>query len=174
MVLEPWPEEKIAALIRKRMAALELDASFADLVVDRLEGSALENAVLRTEGEYLRLLWDYADGNPRVAMHFWLCSLVAGDEGLRVRLFAAPKAERLEALHEQSRFLLAAVVLHENLSEVEAASTAGLPGAQCAALFAFLEQEGMVEHDEHDRWRVSTHWYREVIRYLRRKRLLFN
>ena len=63
--LEPWPEEKIAGLIHHRMEARELEASFRDLVVDQLAGSALEDAVLRTQGEYLRLLWDFATGNPR-------------------------------------------------------------------------------------------------------------
>ncbi|HJL14727.1 MAG TPA: hypothetical protein RMH99_03670, partial [Sandaracinaceae bacterium LLY-WYZ-13_1] len=173
VLFEPWPEEKVVAMIQARMAALEIGASFQDLVVDRLEGSALEDAVLRTEGEYLRLLWDYANGNPRVAMHFWLRSLVPAGDGLRVRLFASPDPAALEELHEQSRFLLAAVVLHENLSEEEAARSVGLSRRECAALFAFLAQRGFVV-EEADRWRVSTHWYREVIRYLRRRRLLFD
>jgi hypothetical protein len=142
-------------------------------VVDRLEGSALEDAVLRTEGEYLRLLWDYAQGNPRVAMCFWLRSLAPSGGELRVRLFEQPRARHLEALHEQSRFLLAAVILHENLSADEAARSVGLSRRACAALLAFLTQQGFLSEAD-GRWRVSTPWYREVIRHLRRKRLLFD
>jgi hypothetical protein len=172
--LGPWPEAKIAALVRRRMEALGVEASFEDLVVDRLRGNALEDAVLRTEGEYLRLLWDYSDGNPRVAMHFWLRSLASSGEQLRVRLFAAPRPEALEDLHEQSRFLLAAVVLHENVTAADVAATVGLSLAESAALFSFLEQHELVEPYVDGSWRVTLHWYREVIRYLRRKRLLFD
>jgi hypothetical protein len=175
VLLGGWPEEKIVALIRHRMTAIDRHASFGDLVVDRLEGSALTNAVLRTEGEYLRLLWDYADGNPRIAIHYWLRSLVVTEnDELRVRLFAGPNEDELEALHEQSGFLLAAIVLHESLTEHEAALTCGLSRPTAAALLSYLRQRGCVDEDDHGQWRVTTHWYRAVIRYLRRKRLLFN
>ncbi|GAB5543742.1 MAG: hypothetical protein SangKO_035020 [Sandaracinaceae bacterium] len=172
--LGAWPEEKIAALIRKRMETLNRQASFRDLVVDRLAGSALEDAVLRTESEYLRLLWDYSVGNPRVAMHYWKHSLSVDDEKLRVQLFRAPEVEALEELHEQSRFLLAAVALHENVTEEEAALTTGIDRRQCAAILAFLAGRRYVECDANGAWRITTHWYRAIIRYLRRKRLLFD
>jgi hypothetical protein len=173
IILDSWPEEKIAAAVHHRMEALEMRASFRDLVVGPLEGSELESAVLRTEGEYLRLLWDYAQGNPRVALHFWLHSLAPQDGELRVRLFQAPDIDSLEELHEQSRFLLAAVVVHENINEEEAAVTTGMKTRQCRALLAYLGSLGYLACDEDGHWRVTTHWYRAVIRYLRRKRLLF-
>ena len=174
VTLEAWPEEQIVSLIRHRMEALGIEASFQDLVVDQVEGSALDDAILRTESEYLRLLWDFADGNPRIAMHYWLHSLKPSGDGLRVRLFASPRAEALEALHEQSRVLLAAVVLHENLTLTEAARTVGMSRAECAALFAYLALEHYVYEDEGGQWRLTAHWYRTVIRHLRRRRLLFN
>lgn len=171
--LESWDEEDIAALVRRRMEAAGVQASFRDLVVQELRGSALEDAILRTEGEYLRLLWDFSEGNPRVAIHYWLHSLVTQDELLRVRLFAAPDAEDLEKLHEESRFLLATIALHENATVEEAAASLGISQRHCAALLTYLRSHHYVQVHR-GQWRISTHWYRPVIRYLRRRRLLFD
>ncbi|MFK7988355.1 MAG: AAA family ATPase [Sandaracinaceae bacterium] len=174
VVLKRWPEDKIVELVRCRMKHIGEEPSFQDLVVEPVEGVALEDAILRTEEEYLRLLWDFSDGNPRVATHFWLHSLVKRDDALHVRLFASPPMEQLEELHEQSRFLLAAVVLHENLTLDEAARTVGMSRARAAALFAYLAAHHFVLRDDQGEWRITTHWYRAVIRHLRRRRLLFN
>lgn len=173
--LAPWSEERISELVHRRMDSIDQKASFRDLVVDSLAGSALEDAVLRTEGEYLRLLWDFAQGNPRVALHFWKHSLQqAEDDSLAVRLFAAPDISELDSLHEQSRFLLATIALHENATVAEAAASAGSSPRECSALLAYLSSSGYVRCDDEGHWRLSTHWYRGVIRFLRRQRLLFD
>lgn len=172
--LERWSEAEIAALVKKRMDAAGMQASFRDLVVDQLKGSALEDAVLRTQGEYIRLLWDFAEGNPRIAIHYWLHSLMERDGELRVRLFAAPDVEDLDKLHEESRFLLATIALHENATVEEAATSLGSSIRQCSALLSYLRSLHYVGRDPQGQWRITTHWYRGVIRYLRRRRLLFD
>jgi len=183
--LKGWSEDKIAQLIRRRMEHAGYRASFEDLLVESMEGTAARHAVIRTSEEFLRLLWDYADGNPRVALRFWLRSLLPPEEPggrvLRVRLFDAPSADALEPLHEESRFLLAAVVVHENLSLPEAEAVLRLPRTRLAALFAYLESKGYLEQgagSEAGRgdgvYRVSADWYRAVVRHLKRKRLLFD
>ncbi|MCB9595497.1 MAG: AAA family ATPase [Sandaracinaceae bacterium] len=175
LLLEPWTEEDIAALIRHRMAACDHEVSYRDLVVEKLAGSALEDAVVRTEGEYLRLLWDFAGGNPRVAIHFWKHSLSAGPDGaLKVRLFSAPDDDDLNDLHETSLFLLATIALHENATLAEAATSAGAPLRECSALLSYLRDRGYLSCDAQGYWRLSTHWYRILTRHLRRKRLLFD
>lgn len=174
LLLEPWSEEDVARLVRHRMATTGLEVSYRDLVVEKLAGSALEDAILRTEGEYLRLLWDFAGGNPRVAIHFWKHSIVPVDGGLRVRLFVAPDDDELDELHQTSLFLLATIALHENATLDEAAASAGSPARECSAQLAFLRDRGYLKCDETGHWRLSTHWYRVITRHLRRQRLLFD
>lgn len=174
LALPPWTEEQIGLLIRQRMKSTGLRASYEDLVVDRLEGSEIQTEVIRTGERYLRLLWDYSGGNPRVALHFWLRSLLPdGDEQVRVRLFAAPSADELEGLDEQSRFLLAAVVVHEALSTAEATRSLRYPQSVCEALLERLCAQGILQADSGGRYRVITHYNRAVLRYLRRKHLIF-
>jgi len=172
--LETWPEEDIGSLIEHRMASVGFRASYEDLVVDRVDGTEFQNEVIRTSERYRRLLCDYAAGNPRVAVHFWLRSLVPdGEHRVRVRLFAAPSAEELDALQEESRFLLAAIVTHENLSLQEAAQVLRYPRHLCEAALNYLITQGLLEFAD-GRYRVTVHWNRAVLRFLRRKHLLFS
>jgi len=172
--LPPWSEEQIGEAIRRRMEAAGCTAVWDDLLEERLDGDTLETEVLRTSERYRRLLWDHAGGNPRVALHFWLRSLalVPGrTDRVRVRLFEAPSASALDLLDDDRRFLLASVVLHGTLTAAEASRTLREPLANCQIRLASLEREGWLREAD-GRYAVTTHWYREVLRQLRRKHLI--
>ncbi|HJL25863.1 MAG TPA: hypothetical protein RMH80_26860, partial [Polyangiaceae bacterium LLY-WYZ-15_(1-7)] len=180
--LEGWSEEEIADLVERRMRKLGLRADFGALLDTgstpgtALAGPARQRALERTREEFFRLLWDATDGNPRLVAHFWLRSLQRDEEtgDLRVRLFEAPSPSELEALHDESRFLLAAVVVHEDLSAGEAALVLRWPIARCAALLDVLAARGflMEEEERPGRFRISVQWFRAILRHLRRRRLL--
>ncbi len=171
-VLTPWSEEAIRALLRTRTTESGVDLTFEDLVVDRMEGVSAEARFLRTEEGYSRLLWDYADGNPRIALHFWLRSLVPDSETrARVRLFRAPGTQQLERIPEEGLFVLAAVVTHENLSHEEAVAVTAYTERICSIHLDRLSDLGVLRVDE-GRYRVRTHWYKAVTRLLSRLNLL--
>ena len=173
--LSGWSEDAIALLVRRRVAAVNRRLSFAGLVVGPLEGTAFENAVVRSEQEFFRLLWDYSDGNPAVALHFFLHAIGrVGDGTFELRLFEAPDPGELESLHERSRFVLAALALHENLTLTEAAQVTTFPRSEVAATLKLLEGRGVVRLDARGTYRITIHWFRAATRFLRRKRLLFN
>ncbi len=170
--LPPWSEEEIRALIRRRNDAAGIAPVYDDLVVDAYDRAGRREGALRTEEAYARLLWDYADGIPRVALHYWLRSLsVDGGGAPRVRLFRAPSSEELDSLGERARFLLAAIVVHENLTVYESSLVTRYPQAICR-----IQLDRMWDRDilrrERGRYRVTTHWHRAVIRALRRNNLL--
>jgi hypothetical protein len=172
LALDPWDEESIGELIYKRMTAAGFTASYQDLIVRRVDGTTFFHEVIRTSERYRRLLWDYADGNPRIALHFWLRSLVPdGPQHVRVRLFEAPSADDLEGLQEEARFILGAVVLHQSLTVPEAARVLRYTPALCESLLDFLLGQGYLVN-EAGRFYISTHWYRAVIRFLKRKHLV--
>lgn len=115
--LERWSEDEIRALIQRRQKRSGMAANFDDLLVHEGTGERRSTQVVETEGGYIRLLWNFAEGNPRVAQLFWLRSLYPNPQGrLGVRLYSAPTADDLEWLSEQERFLLAAIHLHGPLS----------------------------------------------------------
>ncbi len=172
--LGPWDEARLGECIRRRMARAQVEAVYDDLVVDRMDGADITSEAMRTAERYLQLLWQFSDGNPRMALHFWLRSLVpAGAGRARVRLFQAPSADALEALTEPERYLLAALVRHENLTLEQSAACLSYPTHRCEAHLARLGASGYLEVAD-DTWRITTHWYLAVIRFLRRKHLLFS
>lgn len=170
--LTRWSEDGIRALIETRVDASGVEVDFKELVLDRFDPVTAENRLVGAEEAYIRLLWDFCDGNPRAAMHFWLHSLEPVDERrVSVRLFRAPTSEVLEAANDVAKFILAAVVVHENLTVPEAAATTRYSRKICRLhLSRFVENE--ILRLEHGRYRVSTHWHRTVVRFLRRKNFL--
>ena len=172
--MRPWDEKAIDRLLTDRMGRSAVHVSYDDLIIDRVDGTQFASEVIRTGERYRQLLWDYADGLPRMALHFWLRSLApAGDDGVKVRLFADPDAGILEKLNEPSRFLLAAVVTHGNLTVPDAARVLNYPPGTCELLFISLAARGILR-DDGGRYRVSSFWDRAVNRYLKRKHLLYS
>ena len=171
--LRGWPEERIEELIDRRMAASGFTASFEDIAVKDVHPLQREAELAQTRERYLRLLWDYTDGIPSLALHFWLRSLVPGEgTEVRVRLFKGPVPDQLEGLAEQSKFVLNAVVAHEELTLEEASLVLQYPEHVCLSL---LEQLCARRHLQFvdGRYRVDPLWDRAAVRYLRRKHLLY-
>jgi len=170
--LSAWSEEKIRELIRARCAASGARFNFADLVVDGLEGVSTQARLIESEEGYTRLLWDYADGNPRAALHFFLRSLdpERGDR-VRVRLFRAPEVERLEAGGFNGLFVLAAVVTHESISFDHLVEVTRLERPECFIHLDRMAELGAVACEQ-ELYRVSATWHRAAVRLLRRRNLL--
>ncbi len=170
--LRDWEEEQIAELIDRRMKLAGVTPIFDDLVVDRLVGPAYDREVIRSGDRFRRLLWDYTDGNPRLALHFWLRSLDSDGPGrARVHLFGGPSADDLEHLQESNRFILASLVIHESLTALEASAALAFTPEKCDAALRFLRKAEVLS-ETNGRYRVSTHWNRAVARFLKRKGLI--
>jgi hypothetical protein len=170
--LTGWTEEQISELIRTRCAASGVRFNFADLVVDRLEGVAVGSSLIESADGYSRLLWDYSDGNPRAALHFFLRSLDPDRNGtVRVRLFKAPDVALLEDAGQDGLFVLAAIITHESISLDDLVEVTRFDRAQTFIHLDRLLEVGAINL-EHGMYRVSTTWHRAGVRLLRRRNLL--
>jgi hypothetical protein len=170
--VRPWTEREIGALLEARMAQTGYRAVYDDLVVDAGEGADAHAQLVSTKAEYVRLLWDHAEGSPRVALDAWLRSLVPDSERtLRVRLFARPDVTVLDRLTEPEKFALACVLWHESATVEETATALGLPLDTCALALERLRAVDVVDAEER-RYRIRTEWWSSAVRYLRRKHLI--
>ncbi|MEZ4411148.1 MAG: hypothetical protein R3A52_32400 [Polyangiales bacterium] len=170
--LAPWSEPDVERLIALRVEASGYEVVYDDLLVDRIDGVEGEAQVLATEHDYARLIWDWSDGSPRVALHCWQRSLHPdGPNRVRVRLFPRVSADALESLPEPSRFLLAAVVWHESLTAAEASRSLRFDPAACADGLSRLGELGVL-YRAGDRYRVSVAWWPVALRFLMRKHLV--
>jgi hypothetical protein len=118
------------------------------------------------------MLLDRSEGLPRVAVNVWGRSLdPQAGKVVKVRLVAMPGADALEPLGEEHRFVLAALVIHENLTAEEAGRAVHRPANACEIVLEALCALSVVERQGH-RYRVTSFWHRPAVRYLRRKHLL--
>jgi len=170
--LKGWSDEQIGRLIATRCTASGARFNYADLVVDRMEGVSVRSRLIESQEGYTRLLWDYSDGNPRAALHFFLRSLDADRGGrVRVRLFKAPDVALLEDGGEDGLFVLAAIVVHESISLDDLAEVTRFDRVQCFIHLDRLQELGAVVGDE-GMYRVSSTWHRAGVRLLLRRNLL--
>jgi len=170
--LPAWNEEKIRDLLLTRARASGLHYNLSGLVLERLEGVSTRDHLIESAEGYARLLWDYADGNPRVALHYFLRSLDCESENrIRVRLFRAPEVEKLAAMGETALFLLACIVEHESISAPHVAEATRYPNEICRIHLDKFLAEGIAREDD-GLYRVTTHWHRAVVRTLRRRNIL--
>ena len=180
VTLEPWSEDQIGALIDARMDRAGFVADYDKLVLnDALLRGAPAARLGRVEVDernadrYQRLVWDYADGNPRVALHFFRLSLVwKSGRTVDVRLFPMPSVDELERFEPRTWFVLACVVQHENLTVDEAAASLRFARPECARALHLLHGHGFLTRNPAGCYRVGSHWARAVQRFLQRKKLL--
>lgn len=179
VVLKAWSERKIGELLDTRMSQAGFTVDYEKLFSepglpkrvtahDQTDPTELE----RSADRYHRLVWDYADGNPRIALHFFRLSLVFVRDGhVDVRLFPMPQIDDLEPFETRTWFTLACLVQHENLTIEEAVRSLRFPTQECERALELLQRHGFLNCHE-GRYRVQSHWSRAVLRFLQRKKLL--
>jgi len=171
--LGPWDETQLTKLITQRTSVAGIHPRFDRLIVPRQLHTSPVSDEERTKRDFHRVLWDYSDGNPRVALHFWKQSLYRKppDEDIYVRLFSAPSTSELDGLPSTSYFVLRTVVQLELAVEKDVVTCTDLSPAEVADALRAARVHGYL--DEHDHvFEIDIHWYRAITNILRRKHLL--
>lgn len=175
LTLEPWNDEEIGALLRARSAEAGIDPVFDDLL-EQLPAAADEldrlDALAERRAGYFRMTWDYARGNPAMALEAWRASLVQGPAGeVRVRPLVAPDTAVLERLPDQALFVLRAVLQLSPALEPELAAATRLPLLQVKNALRIGQAQGYYV-EEPAGVRVASPWLRSVMVHLERRHLL--
>lgn len=175
--LPAWSDQEIRQLILSRTRRARYRLNFTDLLVSRIEGASISSQIIGTSQGYFRLLWDFTNGNPRDACHFWLRSLVPDPEQRRARvhLFAAPRLEELQRLPDDIVFVLQAVAEHENLNADELRQATNMAPEFCRFALRYCREAGYLWRDPSTgRTELSVHWHQTIILYLKRQHLIYS
>ncbi|MFU8805197.1 MAG: AAA family ATPase, partial [Bradymonadaceae bacterium] len=165
--ISPWTESEIRQLILSRDAMVDIPISFADLVVTH-ETEDEHYEIVKTSEGFFRLLHEFCQGNPRVALLFWLRSLKL-DQGkqLQVSLFRRPPYAVLASISDQYLFALAAVAQHGGLSAREASVIIHADHGLCEMAMNFMVESDIITVDPRTaRATISTLYFRAVLKQL--------
>lgn len=170
--LPAWDEPDISQLLERRTRVAGFRPVYRHLVITEARTlDADEEDDARTQ--YLRLIWDYAEGSPRTALECWKRSLVPQEQNvLRVQLFRRPQPQALEALNEAEKFVLAGIIWMDLATQDDLAQSLGYTPAAVRSALARLERVGLLRDLEERGVACHSLWWPEVIRYLRRKHLI--
>ncbi|MCB9629875.1 MAG: AAA family ATPase [Sandaracinaceae bacterium] len=174
--LSKWTVGEIASLIRARSAEVGVEPCFEGLVVPRnADGTVDEELTQKAEGFY-GVIWDFADGNPAVALHCFRESLFTNPEDPAeplVRLFREPSAESIEDLPGPMLYVLRAVLQLELARPEDIVQCTALPASDVADALRLALSRGYIHTvPDDDTVRVAFHWFRPLTSVLRRKHLL--
>jgi hypothetical protein len=173
--LKSWSEEGIVRLLEGRSRAADVHPDFSKLITDLppdADPVERQDALERARAGYFRLLWDYSQGNPAVALHYWRQSLSDAKDGAHlVRLYEPPSTDDLERLPDSSVFVMRAVVQfgHPTIDDIVDATLLEPRQVEDALRYAahrgYLEQSG-------ERYHLRWSWFRTITRFLVRRHLL--
>ncbi len=174
--LKPWEETAIVSLLVERSREAAIDPTFDHLIGDLADDADeidREDALARTETSYYRLIWDYAAGNPGVALHTWRSSLgIDPDDRPAVKIFGAPEPEALEGLPDSAVFVLRALIQLERASVEDVCRSTGIPAREVEDALRFGIVRGFFLQSG-DEYHVTWEWFRAITRFLQRRHLLF-
>jgi AAA domain len=176
LYMPSWSADEIRDLVRRRNQQTGFSVQFDEMLLAGDRGSNGRLEVVEGADGYFRLLRETSGGNPRIATRLWLSSLsVIGEKRLRVSTFREPSSAALDGLSDELLFALAAISQHENLSAAELCRVLNVSHGLARFAIQFLsEAELVVQKDgSADRFTLSAGYYRQVLRALRQKHLLF-
>ncbi|MEM7410079.1 MAG: ATP-binding protein [Myxococcota bacterium] len=171
-----WSADDIRELIRRRNRQTGFEVEFDDLLLDGERESRGRLELVEGADGFFRLLRESSGGNPRIATRLWLSSLsVVGDKKLRVSAFREPHSDALDGMSDELLFALAAVTQHENLSTQELRRVLNVSDSLARFAVRFLREAGLVvpKDGSVDRVTLAANYYRQTLRALRKKHLLF-
>ena len=165
----------MGTLVDRRNRAAEIDPSMRLLLPDIRRGDEIDHAerLARTREGFYRMLWNFSDGNPAVALHFWAESLGRDGSGqICVRPLTTPKTTDLETLPDTSAFVLRALVRLEVATPEQISQAANVELDRVRSVLRYAINKGYVEVNDGIQLKISQHWYRSIKRVLQRKHFL--
>ncbi|WP_228497295.1 MULTISPECIES: ATP-binding protein [Shewanella] len=169
-----WNEDQIASLLSSRIETEgEYALSFKGLKLPKQWDEHKLSDTERAEQGFYRILWDYSDGNPSVALRFFRQSLHQDKqtEEVFVRIFKAPDAKELENMPKPMLAVLRAIVQLEVASAEELSDCTQLGFAEVLNTLRYFQNRGFIELID-DKAKISSHWFRYITNTLHNQHLL--
>ncbi len=175
VLLEPLSPSAISSWLESSTLSAGATPQYNRLVQRETTGKEQARLLDRASRAYWRLLTESSQGNPRVALAFWLKGLrQTSDPGLvDIGLFNTPESIDLEDLSDTDMFTLTALIIHNGATLEELHESLNLPPGEVHSTCRNLESRTIIQIDEAgDSLHVTDFWLPAVERLLRRRSFL--
>jgi hypothetical protein len=172
--LPNWNDSQIERLVRLRLEKKQIHPDFSGLVIPAQFDKPDENGQYNRDKIYFRMLRDYCEGNPRVALHFWHRSLFIDDEEgniFQVRLFRPPLLDKLDNMPSLAYFNLRTILQMCEVSREDLMICSGQAQYVVDDSLRVLIANGYIR-EHNGKFRINRHWFRAIVIILRRKHLM--
>lgn len=168
-----WNEKQMHQLLESRVSEHgEMAISFDGLALPRQWDKDELTEEERARNGFYRILWDYSDGNPTVALRFFRRSLFESKQGhVKVRLFVIPSSEGLEKMPKPMLAVLRSIVQLETASTEALINSTQLSIDEVISTLRYFQSRGYIEWSE-GHARISDLWFRNITNILHRQHLL--
>jgi hypothetical protein len=122
--------------------------------------------------EYFEKLTKLAEGNPSIAMIFWIRSIRDYDETyFYIQPLEVTSVEMIEDLNPPVLFALAAFVLHDTLLDEELAMVMNIKLEESRLLLNRLRSRGMLI-EKNESFTINHLMYRQIVRVLKERNII--
>ncbi len=122
--------------------------------------------------EYFEKLMKLAEGNPSIAMIFWIRSIRDFDETyFYIQPLEVTSVEMIEDLNPEVLFALAAFVLHDTLLDEELAMVLNIKLEESRLILNRLLSRGMLV-EKNDSYTINHLMYRQIVRVLKERNII--
>ena len=176
IAMPAWSADELQLLIDRRNEMVSYNISFTDLVVTREDERQDYYEVVKTANGYFRLLQEFCEGNPRVAIDFWARNLsMDGDATLQVSLFRKPSLDDVSDLTDNHLFALTAIVQHGSLGPAEVADIINAEQGFCEMALNYFEEVDIATRSKGTgRFRLTPFYFRPVVDRLAKSNFLWS
>ncbi|EQC42942.1 ATPase, AAA family [Bacteriovorax sp. BSW11_IV] len=171
--LSGWSDERIKELIMKRHNKTDYKLSF-DFLISATNGSEEIDSYASIESRFFKLLWELSNGNPRCAISLWVSALrKRGEKSFVVNVPKLYDGDELMGLSDDTLFVLAEVLKHENLSAKEITLTTYLPIGLVRNAIKVASEGGLLYKDTRGRFMLDILSQYSIIKFLKSKNFIY-
>jgi len=167
----PWSPAELRLLVDGRARSCGAPCSYDDLVRAQPLGGDPEIARERSITAWYRMLAEAAHGGPGVALRIWSGALTGGEGGVAVHPGVRLETRLPDDLRDSELFVLAALRVHDELTEDELQRVNNLDPMVVRATIKQLQARGLAWH-KGDRVGVEARVQPAVTQVLRRRQFL--
>ncbi len=167
-----WTDKDIKKLIMMRHDKGEYKLSFSNLLQATRVNDDIDTEEY-IEDQFFRLLWEQSNGIPKIALSQWLTSLSPRYKTLKVGLPQDDEVNILKKQSDNTLFVFAALIKHENLTAKELIQVTSIGEGIVRNSLKFGLESKLLRKIAGGKYTIAYEFQINIINYLKKKNFVY-